>query len=268
MGTRYQCGEFHVDAANRCFLRRDREIALEPRVFAVIAKLLARAGSLVSRNELLDAVWGHRYVTPSTLNRTIGLARRAFGDDSEQPRYIQTVHGAGYRYIGPIGSAANETVAVKARFGPPPTARLPARVDELIGRERELNELKELLGLHRALTVTGPGGMGKTQCALEAARRAMADFPDGVWFFDLARIELAEDWLRALGAALQLPSAAPDLLLEHICDGLSERGALLVLDNCDRLAESLGALRTALTGAGSRSSARALSISGERCGRT
>jgi non-specific serine/threonine protein kinase len=242
VSTRYQCGDFHVDATNRRFLHGDREIALEPRVFAVIAQLLARAGSLISRNELLDVVWGHRYVTPSTLNRTIALARRAFGDDSDQPRYIQTVHGAGYRYIGPIESAAEETADLRAQFGPPPTARLPARVDELIGREGQLQALAGQLETHRALTVTGPGGMGKTQCALEAARRAAPDFPDGTWFFDLATLELAEEWLRALGAALQLPASTPDLLLANICDVLSGRRALLVLDNCDRLAEPLGEL--------------------------
>jgi predicted ATPase/DNA-binding winged helix-turn-helix (wHTH) protein len=242
VSTRYQCGDFQVDSANRRFLHRDREIALEPRVFAVITELLGHAGSLVGRNELLDAVWGHRYVTPSTLNRTIALARRAFGDDSGQPRYIQTVHGAGYRYIGPIESSAKETETPRAQFRPPPTARLPARVDELIGREGQLEELAALLRVHRALTVTGPGGMGKTQCALEAARRAAADFPDGVWFFDLAPLEVAEDWLRALGGALQLPASAPELLLTQVCDALSGRRALLVLDNCDRIAEPLGEL--------------------------
>lgn len=242
MGSRYQCGDFHVDVANRRFLHGEREITVEPRVFAVITELLARAGSLVSREELLDAIWGHRYVTPSTLNRTIALARRAFQDDSDRPRYIQTVHGAGYRYIGPIELSASTTGSPQARFGPPPTARLPARVDELIGRERQLSEMAELLRLHRALTVSGPGGMGKTQCALEAARRAEVGFPDGVWFFDLAPLGAPEEWLRALGAALQLPAGTPDLLLTSACDLLSGRRALIVLDNCDRMAEPLGKL--------------------------
>ena len=93
----YHCGEFQVDLSNRRFLHRGREVVLEPRVLAVIAQLLNRPRELVTRNELLDAVWGHRYVTPSTLNRIIALARRAFGDDASEPRYIQTVHGAGYR---------------------------------------------------------------------------------------------------------------------------------------------------------------------------
>ena len=99
---RYRCGDFDVDGISRRFLRHGREVALEPRILAVILELLARPGELVTRNQLLDAVWGHRHVTRSALNRVIAHARRAFGDDAGQPRFIATVHGAGYRYIGPL----------------------------------------------------------------------------------------------------------------------------------------------------------------------
>jgi DNA-binding winged helix-turn-helix (wHTH) protein len=147
--TTYRCGEFRVDVNDRRFVRGEREIALEPRVFAVIAELLARAGSLVTRNDLLDAVWGHRYVTPSTLNRTIALARRAFGDESTEPRFIQTVHGAGYRYVGPADTSSDEQRPARAQFGPPTTMRLPARIDELIGRETSLAALADILARNR-----------------------------------------------------------------------------------------------------------------------
>jgi predicted ATPase/DNA-binding winged helix-turn-helix (wHTH) protein len=237
----YRCGEFRVDVNDRRFVRGEREIALEPRVFAVIAALLARAGSLVTRNDLLDAVWGHRYVTPSTLNRTIALARRAFGDESTEPRFIQTVHGAGYRYVGPADTSSDEQRPARAQFGPPTTMRLPARIDELIGRETSLAALADILTRNRAVTVVGPGGMGKTQCALEAARRATPDFPDGVWFFDLAPLERAEEWLQSFGSALGFPSSG-DVLLDKLCAAVSERRALVVLDNCERMAGPLGSL--------------------------
>lgn len=240
--TTYHCGEYRLDVAERSFWRGEEAIALEPRVFAVIAELLARSGSLVTREELLDAVWGHRYVTPSTLNRTIALARRAFGDDIAKPRYIQTVHGAGYRYIGPIEAPASGSPPRPAEFGPPPTLRLPARIDTLIGRETELAALAGMLAEKRAVTLVGPGGMGKTQCSLEAARRATGSFPDGVWFFDLAPLQGAEEWLRAFGAALALPASAPEALLGALCALLAQRQALLVLDNCERIAGPLGAL--------------------------
>ena len=88
-------------------------------------QLLARPGELVSRDELLDSVWGHRFVTPSTLNRVIALARRAFADDVENSKFIQTVHGAGYRYIGPIErERAASAEEIQTRFAPPPSAYL------------------------------------------------------------------------------------------------------------------------------------------------
>ncbi len=243
---RYRCGDFQIDLVNRSFTQLGREVALEPRVFAVIVQLLGRPRTLVTRHELLDAVWGHRYVTPSTLNRTIGLARRAFCDDVDEPRYIQTVHGAGYRYVGPLDIEAIESDTPLARFAPPPLARLPARVERLIGREAELVTLAGLLRAGRAVTVLGTGGMGKTQCALEAARRVADEFADGVWFFDLVPCKDGEELLRALGAALAIPGASPDTLLERIGALLRDRRALLVLDNCDRVATHVGEIIVAL----------------------
>jgi non-specific serine/threonine protein kinase len=237
--TGIRCGEFRVDVANRRFTKLGREVPLEPRVFAVIARLVERAGQLVTRHELLDAVWGHRYVTASTLNRTIALARRAFGDDVAEPRYIQTVHGAGYRYVGPHAPPDPEELGVRARFAPPASARLPARLEPLVGRGAELAALEARLSGHRLVTVAGPGGMGKTQCALEAARRVALAFPDGVWWFDLSPATSALDWLSMLGAALGV-RGPPEHLLEPVCGLLDARTALLVLDNCDRIAAEVG----------------------------
>ena len=98
----YRCGEFLIETTNRRFSRGGVELMIEPRAFAVAVQLMSRSGELVSRDQLLDSVWGHRFVTPSTLNRVIALVRRAFGDDIDNPKYVQTVHGAGYRFIGPI----------------------------------------------------------------------------------------------------------------------------------------------------------------------
>ena len=238
----YRCGEFHIDSANRRFTRGRTEVSLEPKAFAVILQLLARPGSLVTRNELLDAVWGHRYVTPSTLNRVIALARGAFGDVVQDSKYVQTVHGAGYRYIGPIERLNQAAADCQMRFGPPPIASLPARTEALIGRERELALLMTLLRDCRAVTLLGTGGIGKTQCALEAARRMSADFAHGVWFFDLVPLRRGEEWLHALALALTIPAGPTDELLAKICATLRGRHALLVIDNCDCIAADIGAL--------------------------
>jgi non-specific serine/threonine protein kinase len=238
----YQCGDLRVDPANRRLMRGGTEIALEAKAFAVLLMLLTRANELVTRDELLDAVWGHRHLTPATLNRVMALLRRAFDDEADRPRFISTVHGAGYRFIGTVERLTVPHEETRAHFGPPPIAQLPAKLEALIGRERELERLRAMLSEHRAVTIIGPGGMGKTQCALEIGRLSTADFPDAVWFFDLSPFERAQDWLKALAATLSVPTAGTQMLLPRIGAALVGRKALLLLDNCDRLAIEIGAL--------------------------
>jgi predicted ATPase/DNA-binding winged helix-turn-helix (wHTH) protein len=242
----YRCGDFHLDPANRKFTRSGADISLEPRTLAVLVQLVSRAGALVTRNEILDAVWGHRHVTRSALNRSIALARRAFSDDAEEPKYIQTVHGAGYRYIGPLERLEPALSGQTPRFVVASSRRLPARIEPLIGREHDLVTLADLFRSHRAVTVVGTGGMGKTRCALECARNLAAGFPDGVWFFDLAPMQNAAEWLNAMAAALAVPLGERPELLSKILPVLQSRRALILLDNCDRIAGEVGTLLSGL----------------------
>jgi non-specific serine/threonine protein kinase len=239
--TVYRFGSCTLDSANRRFTRDGNEHDLEPKVFAVLIQLIARPAALVTRDELLDAVWGHRYVTSSTLNRVISLARRALADDADRPNLIQTVHGAGYRYAGPVEQVA-ASAEPRARFGPPASARLPARLQSLIGREHELTQIDALLRDGRSLTILGTGGMGKTQCALAFAHEKTQLYPDGIWFFDLVPTRRAEDWLQALALALSIAPSGQGDLLDKVVQALAGRRALLLLDNCDRLSADLGAL--------------------------
>jgi predicted ATPase/DNA-binding winged helix-turn-helix (wHTH) protein len=237
----YRCGECELDTANRTFKRGETHHALEPRVFAVLVQLISRPGELLTRDQLLDAVWGHRYVTPSTLNRVITLARRALADDAEAPIFIQTVHRSGYRYVGPV----DRTVAApepRARFGPPAAVRLPLPLHTLIGRQNELGQIGAMLANGRSLTILGTGGMGKTQCALAFAHSCSDRYPDGVWFFDLAPMRSADEWLQALALALAIAPSDERHLMSKIAEGLSDRRALLFIDNCDRLSAEVGAM--------------------------
>jgi len=238
----YRCGDCTLDSANRRFTRAGKEYPLEPKVFGVMIQLVMRAGELVTRDQLLDAVWGHRYVTPSTLNRVITLARRALIDDAEGPKFIQTIRGAGYRYVGPIDKTVSASTEPLARFGPPPSARLPARLQQLIGREHELTQIDTQLRDGRALTLLGTGGMGKTQCALAFGHEQAERYPDGVWFFDLVPMHRAEQWLQALALALSIAPFGADELMGKITQALAGRQALIVVDNCDRLSHDIGAL--------------------------
>ena len=95
----YRFDDVEVRARPIGVRRGDRMIGVEPKAHAVLLQLLSHAGEAMERERLLDTVWGHRHVTPSVLNRIVAQLRRALGDDASNPRYIQTLHGRGYRFM-------------------------------------------------------------------------------------------------------------------------------------------------------------------------
>lgn len=103
-GDGYRFGPFLVDAAAYTLTRDGEPQAVEPKAFAVLLHLLRHAGELVRHDELLDAVWGHRHVTPGVMTRAIAQLRHVLEDDPHHPLYIQTQHGLGYRFIGELKS--------------------------------------------------------------------------------------------------------------------------------------------------------------------
>lgn len=103
--TRLAFDDVVIDRAGHRLLRGGVAQALEPKAFGVLALLAASPGRVVAREEILDAVWGHRHVTPGVLNRVITLLRHALGEDASTSRYLHTVHGVGYRFDLPETAA-------------------------------------------------------------------------------------------------------------------------------------------------------------------
>jgi len=117
--------ESAIDFAGRRLLRDGIEQPLEPKAFAVLALLAHAPGRVFTRDEILDAVWGHRNITPGVLNRVMTLLRHALGEDAQAARYLHTVHGVGYRFDLP-GSARGAPLQAMQASGPEaPTATVP-----------------------------------------------------------------------------------------------------------------------------------------------
>lgn len=95
-----------IDFVGRRLLRDGEVQPLEPKAFAVLALLAAAPGRAFSRDDILDAVWGHRHVTPGVLNRVMTLLRHALGEEAHAPRYLHTLHGIGYRFDLPTETRA------------------------------------------------------------------------------------------------------------------------------------------------------------------
>lgn len=240
--------DVEIDARAHRLSRAGREIAIEPKAFAVLLEFLTHPDQLLSRDQLLDAVWGHSFVTPATLNRIVAQLRRALADDSEAPHCIQTVHGLGYRFIAPLQAVGARKPEL--RFAPPAHARLPERVVSLIGRERDIPEIGRLLAQNRLVTVIGPGGIGKTQAALEAARLQAAEFPDGAWLYDCTPFPDGNTLARGVAGMFDIRGTLDaDELIARLGELLQQRRALLVFDNAERIAGPLAAMITSLLAA-------------------
>jgi predicted ATPase/DNA-binding SARP family transcriptional activator len=122
------------------------------------------------------------------------------------------------------------------------TAQLPVRLTPLVGRERELNEIVQAVTRNRMLTLTGPGGAGKTRLALAAARATMDSFPAGVGWVELGQIEDAGLVGSAVAARLGVPDTPGEDLTEALAGHIGDGRLLVVLDNCEHLAGAVALL--------------------------
>ena len=118
---------------------------------------------------------------------------------------------------------------------------LPAPVDGFVGRAAELDELLLTLADHRLVTLTGPGGSGKTRLALEAAARVLADHPDGVWLVDLSAIDDDVRVTTTVAQALRISAHGNESVDDTLGTWLRDRDLLLVLDNCEHVLAGAGA---------------------------
>ena len=123
---------------------------------------------------------------------------------------------------------------------------LPAAQTSFIGRTGELEQVRELLGKTRALTLLGTGGTGKTRLAIEAGREMLDDFPDGVWLVELATLERDSSLPDAVADVLGVREEPGRSLVETLSSYICSREMLLILDNCEHIIDSVSREATAL----------------------
>ncbi|MEO8345128.1 MAG: tetratricopeptide repeat protein [Betaproteobacteria bacterium] len=123
---------------------------------------------------------------------------------------------------------------------------LPQQLTSFIGRDRERAEATRLLAGTRLLTIVGPGGIGKTRLSLQVAADAMDNYPDGVWFMELAPIDDASLVPKVVAQVLGLSEEASAPSIQSVCTHLASRCLLLVLDNCEHLVDACARLADAV----------------------
>lgn len=163
---------FRLDAANARLTDGPRTLELAPKAFAVLCHLAARPGQLVTKDQLLDAVWARRFVSESVLKTAVNAIRSALGDDSRRPRFVATVARRGYRFIG-LPVAGEPAVSAVPAAATEPAATAPRTL--LIGRRLAVEQLDAWraaawAGQRQMVLIGGDAGIGKSTLI-----RALAD---------------------------------------------------------------------------------------------
>ena len=156
--VRVRFDAFELDETNARLLRNSLPLSVAPTPFALLCALARQPGSLLSKGALLDAVWGHRFVSEAVLKTAISDLRTVLQDDARRPRFIETVSRRGYRFIGATATTCSTGAKERA-------AALPTRA--VVGRSRELARLRAAwdlacTGKRTFVWVAGDAGIGKT----------------------------------------------------------------------------------------------------------
>lgn len=123
-----------------------------------------------------------------------------------------------------------------------PHTNLPNSLTSFIGREKQMEEIKQSIRTHRLVTLTGAGGVGKTRLSLQVAAELLDQFPQGVWFVDLTPLSNSELIPQTILSALGIPEEPGLTMQQQLLDYLRDKNLLLVLDNCEHLIQACATL--------------------------
>ena len=242
-------------------------VALGSTGFRILLALVEKAETLIPKDELIARVWGSSVIGDNTLHVQITALRKVIGRNS-----IMTKQGRGYLFATPVRREQRPLPLSPdhQRGNLPPlwtsnAAEGPAR---LIGRKEELRDISQRLARTRLVTLTGPGGVGKTSLALHVAGASQEHFRDGVWLVELAALTDPDLVPGAVAAVLGIETGQSKAPLETLARQLARKSLLIVLDNCEHVVAMAALLSEALLRAATEvkilaTSREALSCRGE-----
>ena len=239
---RWYFGPFVVWEAQRRLERSGEVLRLGARSFDLLLQLIKRAGELVSKDELLSAVWAGVVVEEASVRVHMSTLRKALGEPAESDdckEWISNIPLRGYRFNARV---RREAANLSLEAVPPKPARafnpLPVWLTELVGREADVARALTSLATHRLVTIVGAGGIGKTRLAIHAAESHQRAFSAQVAFIDLSPLISEDHVLGTLARSVGVPADLPDIV-GSIIQCLTGRDVLLLIDNCEHVVESL-----------------------------
>ncbi len=226
-------GPFRLDLRAHRLLRQSEPVPLSAHLVDLLALFAVRAGELLTKDALFEAIWPGVFVTDNTLARAVADLRRALGDDPADPRYIQTVARRGYRFVAEVGPAAPE--AFPAGSG---------------GGEETYEELRQFVASVTALERLRVDGLEEVRARLERAAAVLPDYAP-VHVALASALTLASEAMRSGGVPDREPAERAVMSARRACEldpGLGEAWATLAfaLTSAGRSDQARAAARQAV----------------------
>jgi DNA-binding winged helix-turn-helix (wHTH) protein len=182
-------GPFRLLASARLLERDGKPVEIGGRALDVLIELVKHAGRVVTKAELLSAIWGNTTVVEGVLRTHVYGLRKALGEGVGGARYVTSVAGGGYCFVAPVIRGVGED-------GPTPASPdawklahgLPPRLARMAGRDDTVRKLAAQLTEHRFVTVLGAPGIGKTTVAVAVGHALLDDFRGAVRFIELGAL--------------------------------------------------------------------------------
>src|SRR5580692_5643563 len=245
----YAYEQWEIDLGRRELRSRGVPVPLGGRAFEVVTVLVQSATELVTKDHMMERVWPGAIVGEGTLHVHISAVRKALGQDRAM---LKTVSGRGYRLLGSWAPQQREGTAppvyspLTRTSGAPPSNNFPPLITRLIGRAAAAQSVRDLVSAYRVVTLTGPGGIGKTSLAIKAVRDLISDFGDGGWIIELASLSDPSLVPSAVASTLGLKLGG-EISAESVARAVGERHLLLLLDNCEHVIDTVANLAETFT---------------------
>jgi predicted ATPase/DNA-binding winged helix-turn-helix (wHTH) protein len=245
----YAHEQWEIDLGRRELRSRGVPVPLGGRAFEIVTVLVQSATELVTKDHMMERVWPGAAVGEGTLHVHISAVRKALGPDRTM---LKTVSGRGYRLLGSwmpqhreVRAAPVYSSSIRTPGASPPN-NFPPIIKRLVGRATACQFVRDLVSAYRVVTLTGPGGIGKTSLAVKAVRYLLPDFEDGGWVVELASLSDPGLVPSTVASTLGLKLSG-EISAESVARAVGGKHLLLVLDNCEHVIDAAANLAETLT---------------------